>query len=146
MAKFECDGFGKKALKSLLDFFHPVKEVIFVEDDNFDPNVSWGGTWVRLPANYAIWTVTSGAGGTIEAGLPNIEGNLPLYGFSDMQSAYATNGAFSKGNNSPSFGLGNRHNDWTGIHFSAKDYNSIYGKSSTVQPPAYKLCAWKRTA
>lgn len=29
----------------LLNYCHPVGEVFYTEDDTFDPNVEWGGTW-----------------------------------------------------------------------------------------------------
>ena len=29
----------------LLNFCHPIGEVFFTEDDNFNPNNEWGGTW-----------------------------------------------------------------------------------------------------
>lgn len=32
------------------------------------------------------------------------------------------------------------------VSFDASRSSSIYGKSTTVQPPAYALIAWRRTA
>ena len=29
----------------LLNYCHPIGEVFFTEDDNFNPNNEWGGTW-----------------------------------------------------------------------------------------------------
>lgn len=33
-------------IKQLLNVFHPIGEYFETSDVNFDPNVSWGGTWV----------------------------------------------------------------------------------------------------
>ena len=39
---------------SILDFCHPVWSTYSTLDPNFDPNVSWGGTWERLPEGYVL--------------------------------------------------------------------------------------------
>ncbi len=105
-----------------------------------------GGQWAQISAGYALWTVTEGAGGIISAGLPNIKGSYSDRGVNI--SASIVSGAFTKeADNTTQFYTG-----WTGyderakLNFNAADYNSIYGKSSTVQPPAYKVYAWRRTA
>ena len=113
---------------------------------------SWlGGTWERLPEGYSLWTASSGAGGTIGAGLPNITGylggdNSEAYRFrgNRVQSGalYTNEWTSSKYTGNNSF---NGYNAQT-INFDASRSNSIYGASSTVQPPAYKVYAWRRTA
>lgn len=105
---------------------------------------SWlGGTWEQLPEGYALWTASSGAGGTIGAGLPNITGQAT--GVLTYNSEYVSGGAIvvSRANSGPSSGS---NRQWSDINFNASRSSSIYGKSSTVQPPAYKIYAWKRTA
>ena len=47
---------------------------LYLNINSTSPASLFGGTWERLPAGYALWTATSGAGGTIAAGLPNITG------------------------------------------------------------------------
>lgn len=121
----------------------PVGSIFINTRDDLSPAQLVGGTWEQLPAGYALWTASSGAGGTIGAGLPNITGGLT--GFCSWASAYTEGGALTavKANGGPSSGT-SRH--WSDITFNASLSNSIYGKSSTVQPPAYKIYAWKRVA
>lgn len=84
-----------------------------------------------------IWGATA-AGEKIEAGLPNIEFNAELGSDNGSATGALKKGAFknrypmSAGGGYPTLG------DWD-YTFSAKDSNEIYGKSATVQPPAYKV-------
>lgn len=135
---------------SLINKIYPVGS-IYMSVENVSP-ASWlGGTWERLPEGYALWTASSGAGGTIGAGLPNITGylggdNSEAYRFrgNRVQSGalYTNEWTSSKYTGNNSF---NGYNAQT-INFDASRSNSIYGASSTVQPPAYKVYAWRRTA
>lgn len=95
---------------------------------------------------------THPAGTTVEAGLPNITGELisrPSGSSSAGGSITAGYGAFtlvpagSGGNDVPlSFQSGLVSPDK--IKFDASNVSSIYGASTTVQPPAYYLYIWKR--
>ena len=79
-----------------------------------------------------------GAGSTAEAGLPNITGTFKM----DPQTAWIrinnTTGAFyttgATGQILTGGGAGDNVNNEAG--FDASRSSSIYGKSSTVQPPA----------
>lgn len=106
-------------------------------------------TWSLVASGKALWTGTGSNGNTtIEAGLPNITGN----GLHEMQGNTAqpsgdTNAFYSynvaSGSNT-SYSSGSlQHFD---IGFDASRSSSIYGKSSTVQPPAYVANVWRRTA
>lgn len=65
-------------------------------------------------------------GGKITDSVPNVSGALYNTGFS---------------NNIPSGGTyGNKF----GIGLNASKSNPIYGKSTTVQPPAITIVAWRR--
>lgn len=109
---------------------------------------SWiGGTWERLPEGYALWTASTKAGSTIVAGLPNITGSfagVPVGGdFAGSQS-----GAFASSTSSGSSNTwGSSNAGRATINFNANsgaEVKGIYGTSTTVQPPAYKVYAWKR--
>lgn len=102
----------------------------------------FGGTWERLPAGYALWTATSGAGGKISAGLPNITGSLSDSFVAGISSNTAGSALYSTSHSKAFAG-----SDWSTsrLYFDASRSNSIYGASSTVQPPAYKVYAWRRT-
>ena len=88
------------------------------------------GTW-ELKSN------TETPGTTKEAGLPNITGH-GLRGGQDGSGG----GAIYKG----STGLSNANSGPYGADygFDASKSNSIYGKSNTVQPPAYIVNIWER--
>ena len=95
-----------------------------------------------------------GGGDTEEAGLPNIEGEFvaacrdgitkgsnlgkfsgTFYPISDTTSGYNsidTNVGISSGQSR--------------YGFKASSFNSIYGNSSTVQPPAYYVYIWGRAS
>lgn len=80
---------------------------------------------------------TETPGTTKEAGLPNITGH-GLRGGQDGSGG----GAIYKG----STGLSNANSGPYGADygFDASKSNSIYGKSNTVQPPAYIVNIWER--
>ena len=99
---------------------------------------------VRLPKIVGFIEGTSGVstlGNLTQAGLPNITGNIGFSG-TDPDTVIAWgNGAFSR---SLWSGAGNSHNyprNNAGVdyNFSASRSNSIYGKSSTVQPQSIKV-------
>lgn len=142
----------------LLNLTHPINS-IYISINSTSPSQLFGGTWVELPAGTALWTTATAsgdAGGTIAAGLPNITGtwttswNQANRGFHSLTTSGAFYDSYSAGlhdgagriqgtdeNNS-----GTRGFPW----FDASRSNSIYGNSKTVQPPAYKIYAWRRTA
>lgn len=74
---------------------------------------------------------------TIEAGLPNILGNVDIHNWS---VAGASGALYNSGMNGKTI-TGSQANvtGYSGISFSAAASNAIYGKSTTVQPPALAL-------
>ena len=105
---------------------------------------SWlGGTWELLPEGYALWTTQQNAyGGTIiGAGLPNIIGTFQGGASANTE----TSGVFTKetGGN----GYGGSGTKFAKYTFDASaNGTTLYGRSNTVQPPAYCVFAWKRIA
>lgn len=104
------------------------------------------GTWEKVADGLCLQGVTGSqvAGETVEAGLPNIKGALYSVRGSDGLSAsegalYNTSGSNNGANSPDSVPCKN-------ILFDASRSNAIYGKSNTVQPPAYLVNIWKRTA
>lgn len=117
------------------------------------PAAKYGGTWEKLPANYALWTTTSGAGGTVVAGLPNITGDIDFLGNQIVfpTSTVKANGSIENKTKSGTYicsysKLSGTVTQNTGFSLNASKSSSIYGKSTTVQPPAYKVYAWKKVA
>lgn len=131
--------------RALLDA-HPVGSIyLTVKDEN--PSTKFGGTWEKLPSSVCLQTADTmhGAGTTIDAGLPNITGSF----YGDMVSrdtSVTATGAFRFGGGKGNFSVGSSYNLYNGFTFDASRSSAIYGKSTTVQPPAYALVAWRRTA
>lgn len=93
-----------------------------------------GSTTFKLPdfRNRAIWGANSF--GYLAAGLPNITGRM---GNTDSTSSSAT-GCFYRSGTSGRLENSNGSAD-PNIYFDASRSNSIYGASTTVQPPAIKV-------
>lgn len=110
------------------------------------PASFFGGSWERLPEGYALWTASSGAGGTLNAGLPNIQGNI--YFANLFNENVEADGAFTVSAGTTSTHTANNSNNRTRAvtTLDASKSSSIFGNSNTVQPPAYKVYAWKRIA
>lgn len=130
---------------------HPVGSPFLTITDE-DPNVTIGGTWVKIAENRAIMGASEDhpAGTTVEAGLPNIEGTIDSC---DFGRGFKSAGAFTlvggtsgaKQNYLP-----NSSESWVHyypqISLSAAASNPIYGASNTVQPASYYFNIWIRTA
>ena len=86
------------------------------------PRTKWGFTGLR-----------DSVGGYVAPGLPNITGS-----FSTASDKNLGSGAFSWTTDKYSTNGGGDGGQW-GINFSAKKSNSIYGNSTTVQPPATQM-------
>ena len=141
----------KLAISSLLDKVYPVGSIYLTVGTSAigpDSPAQWlGGSWEKLPEGYALWTASSEAGNTIKAGLPNIIGNLGLSYTSSPEKAWEDNSALYLNYFNDGYYVqrtqGGHYGD---ISFNAHRHNSVYGSSPTVQPPAYKVYAWKRVA
>ena len=153
---------GDGVWASVINVIHPVGSIYLSESKAFDPNTLFPGTtWVKLSTGKALWH-KSGASTTIEAGLPNANGafsHRPIKEYTNNTTGALTyDSSISHGYNGISLsgsyvGLGT-----TFLKFNAKkgtyktdgtqiaENDSPYGKSSTVQPKAIKICAWRRTA
>ena len=129
---------------------HPVGSPFLTITDE-DPNVTIGGTWVKIAENRAIMgaSETHPAGTTVEAGLPNIEGTV--YGAEFGKNKSATGALSVSGTDSAKLNyLPNSSDSWVyyypTISLSADKSSSIYGASDTVQPAGYYFNVWIRTA
>lgn len=133
-------------INSMLQSMFPVGSIYLSVTDTC-PLAGLFGTWEKVSSGRVLQgsDETNAAGNTIEAGLPNItgstgamygEGGLPVSGaFTTVKGSYT--GCTS--------GSGWRKADHT-LNLDASDSSSIYGNSETVQPPAYVVNIWKRTA
>ena len=117
---------------------------IYMSVSNTDPSILFGGTWVSIASGRCLMGVDSshGAGSTEESGLPNITGQIKRV-ISDYASAYG-GALYQAGTDSSGFSGGSYK--WGNLAFDASLSNSIYGRSTTVQPPAFYVYMWRRTA
>jgi hypothetical protein len=149
-----------KAVSQALLQAHPIGSIYLTLTDS-NPSSLFGGTWEKVGSGKCLWLADSshGAGTTISAGLPNITGSSILSwgdasgGGVIMQSGSGYSGAlypardtsrsnfYTKATNTTT-----ASNHLNALKIDASKSNSIYGSSDTVQPPAYVVIAWKRTA
>lgn len=125
---------------------HPVGS-IYQSTDATSPAALFGGTWEQIASERVLMGASSthAAGTTAKAGLPNITGKVPTTTFGSRYNE--TSGAFSLGSKLTSNGE-NSNSYFLSYYafFDASGSNAIYGRSSTVQPAAYYVHIWRRTA
>lgn len=140
-----------KRIQAMVDMFYPIGSVYISADKSKAkadfPFMAYG-TWEEVPANLCLQTGNASEAGTQrKAGLPNITGRrVALWGGEDDNGL---TGCFKsdKDPNVPSTtNAENYFGQGTGFKFDASLSNPIYGSSNTVQPPAYMVRAWVRTA
>lgn len=139
--------YTKNEVDNLISAIYPVGS-IYIGTQSTCPLATLisGSTWVKVSEGRVLQGSDSShsAGTTIAAGLPNITGNIQ--GCVNSTSTF-TNGVFSRteaisakiSQQSSSFFYGS-------INFNASRSSSIYGNSTTVQPPAFVVNIWQRTA
>ena len=137
-------GGGDSTIINLIDTFYPIGSVYISADKNktkADFPFMQYGTWEEVPANLCLQTgAVSEAGTQRSAGLPNITGAI------NEPSWKEPSGAFYKNNTSGNPAYYGSQSVKGLIMFEASKSNPIYGASDTVQPPAYMVRAWVRTA
>lgn len=140
---------SKDVLKSWLGVSNPYPVgSIYISTSSTSPASLFGGTWESIASERVLMGVSSshGAGSTVSAGLPNITGVLKDLFVSGHFNQ--STGAFKRSSAS-GFSEKTDSSDWLAwadAQFYASDSNSIYGNSSTVQPAAYYVYMWRRTA
>ena len=121
--------------------------VIYISTSSTSPASLFGGTWESIASERVLMGVSNshGAGSTVSAGLPNIKGAVldTWHGGGPSGSgalSVAVNGRSAVRNGDDGTFT------WGNFYFDAASYNSIYGNASTVQPAAYYVYMWRRTA
>ena len=141
-------------VKNVLSALYPVGS-IYIGTQSTCPLATLisGSTWVKVSEGRVLQGSDSNhsAGTTIAAGLPNITGET--YSTNSSAASHYANtyrGVFRGRNTSgTSYYAGNPVSSSdidVGISFDASRSSSIYGNSNTVQPPAYVVNIWRRTA
>ena len=150
-----------KAIFKLLQAVYPVGSV-YINTIDINPSTIFGfGTWERVAQKMTLWGASANgeSGATKYAGLPNITGEVgylkPMTSGSYYQGVNYKNGCFTKSKNITATPNTRKvvasdtsdDNNETGlVNFDASSSNSIYGKSTTVQPPALVVNIWKRVS
>lgn len=106
---------------------------IYQSTDPTSPAALFGGSWEEIASERVLMGASSthAAGTTVEAGLPNIKFSFraAIIGSGKAGTDYLTTGYKS-----------------SDFNLDASKSNSIYGRSSTVQPSAYYVHIWHRVA
>lgn len=136
-----------KRLQALFDMIHPVGSVYTTIKDGKPFEL---GTWQEVGQGRVLQGVGNGqtAGTTVEAGVPNITGKMDAQGSVSFTATSSNNGAFRSAD-SLHFRSQSTTTQSTGgrtMTFDASRSSAVYGKSNTVQPPAYLVHFWVRTA
>lgn len=116
---------------------------IYLSVTDASPSETFPGTaWQSIGSGRVLQGADDAhaAGETIEAGIPNIKGNFPLY----------YGGNFSDKIEDIEFGFCMANKTMTelpdGFPIDASEFSPVYGRSDTVQPPALAVYMWQRTA
>lgn len=139
----------------IIDTLYPVGS-IYIGVTSTCPIATIKGMWTLVSSGRVLQGADSNhaAGTTIEAGLPNITGQYSQnYDWCSLykgdNSGARFRGAFTK---APTISTNGYKNDYASggsgydLAIDASLSNPIYGNSSTVQPPAYVVNIWQRTA
>ena len=134
---------------SNLQSIYPVGS-LYIGTTDTCPIANLFGTWEKVSEGRVLQGVSSSqvAGETVEAGLPNITATAR---FNDGPSkpiglTSATGAIYGTDNRNVMTRSESGWNLPTTMNFDASRSNAIYGNSNTVQPPAYLVNIWKRTA
>lgn len=139
-----------RRMKAIVDMFYPVGSVYLSADSTktkSDFAFMAYGTWEEIEGGRCLEVADSShaAGSTVDAGLPDIQGTYDGYRGGCTEGSGKATGAFTGYTGSQNGAEGNWGKSLA-FSFKASKYNSIYGSSNTVQPPAYFVKAWRRTA
>jgi hypothetical protein len=131
---------------NVLQAMYPVG-AIYIGVGNTCPMSTLFGTWTLVASGKALWTGDgTNADTTIAAGLPNITGYIGVW--SDEIISPQPSGAFAlnRSKSARMYDGADKRTSTNGFDFDASRSSSVYGNSTTVQPPAYVVNVWKRTA
>ncbi len=133
---------GQNELKDVFETIYPVGSIYIGTQSTCPMSIILpNSSWVLVSSGRALWTGDgSNANTTIEAGLPNIKGQMK-----GGLRCYETNGAFRTLSNYNTAPNDYDYGSVAGIELDASISSPIYGNSDTVQPPAYVVNVWRRT-
>ena len=127
---------------------YPIGSIYLSTNSTNPADLFGGGTWQSIGSGRVLQGAddTHAAGETIEAGLPNITGEIYRYYGESSITGGAVSGAFAATNGMTK----TQHSNWeqtnNAVSFDASRCSPVYGKSNTVQPPAFVVNIWVRVA
>ena len=126
---------------------YPVGSV-YLSVNGTNPSELFGGTWQSIGSGRVLQGADAAhaAGSTIEAGLPNITGGIRHYYGETYDSPDSASGAFAATNGQTKTLIADWEQTNNAISFDASRCSPVYGRSDTVQPPAFVVNMWQRTA
>lgn len=155
-------------LKDIVDSIHSIVDVIYpvgsvyISTTTANPKDLFGGTWEQIATGRTLWGASSDneLNTTVNSGLPNITGTydprwkdksgggimMAAQNSGAMYTSRPSNHGYWWANVTSTGDAGQNTQYHTRLNFSAQRSNSIYGNSTIVQPPAYKVYMWRRTA
>ena len=128
---------------------------IYQSTDPTSPAALFGGSWEEIAPDRVLMGASRShaAGTTVEAGLPNITGQVPSAKLWWNASDWDISGSFAWTNTRPHGDQysGIKEGSASSLEFYQADFNAsrssaVYGRSSTVQPAAYYVHIWRRVA
>jgi hypothetical protein len=136
---------------TILEALYPVGSIYITTAANCPlSTLISGSTWTLVSSGRVLQGADSGhnAGTTIEAGLPDITGTIYYAKDTTFSSSPTLISGWTENQSASSNQPGNSGN-LTSIRsgygtFDASRSNSIYGNSTTVQPPAYVVNIYRR--
>lgn len=141
-------------IAAMLGALYPVGSIYIGTQANCPLETLGIGTWALVSGGRVLQGADSShaAGTTIAAGLPAINGAFRIGDNNDSNywgRCWTASGAFSGTAEKHIFGNyddGSTETAIGNVKFKASNSSTIYGNSNTVQPPAYCVNIWRRTA
>jgi hypothetical protein len=133
------------SILSNLQSVYPVGS-LYIGVTDVCPIANLFGTWEKVSEGRVLQGATDDkvAGEVVEAGLPNITGSITS---NVTYSSVMPTGALYSDGYSTWRKSGRDQVLYLGTtHIDASRSSKVYGNSNTVQPPAYLVNIWKRTA
>lgn len=124
---------------------------IYMSTSSTSPASLFGGSQTSIASERVLMGVSGshGAGSTVDAGLPNISSGsdaaLDIQGSWGAPNCRVPFAQTWQGNSELSSSTWSSTPKVISARFDASLCNSIYGRSSTVQPAAYYVYMWRRT-
>ena len=143
--------------KTIFDLVYPVGSIYETDNEEFDPNTSFGGTWERIKGKVIVgvdkadgaFDAVGKTGGEknhtlIESELPHISGDLQFHGSEKGSIIYGRSGHF---NGTKVTGKYQTPTPMSGAYsFSTLSFAFGGGASHNNMPPYYVAYIWRRTA